>query len=182
MEKHQEQSQNASGSQEIPGKIELLQQLKASESSESEESYFQVVVIAYDSELYGIRILSVREILKVTKITWLPCTPEYISGVISVRGDIQSVVNLKRFLQLGHSRVTEHSRIILVESGELIAGLLVDEMVDIVDVPESALHPFTELSVTITRNYVDGKISWNDKTITLLNMDEVIQGVVVDQT
>ena len=181
METHLEQSQNGKENQETINRMELLQQLKESESPERTESYFQVVVISFDNDLYGIKILSVREILKVPKITWLPCTPEYIVGVISVRGDVQSVVNLKNFLHLGSSPITERSRIILVESGELVAGLLVDEMVDIIDVPEGAILPLGESGLDTTHSYVEGKLSWDDRMITLLNIAEIVRGVVVDQ-
>jgi purine-binding chemotaxis protein CheW len=181
MEKYLEQSQNDSKNQEIVGRIELLQQLKKSETPEPEESYFQLVVISFDNEWYGIKISSVREILKVPKITRLPCSPEYIVGVISVRGDIQSVVDLRNFLQLGSSYVTDHSRIILVESEEFVTGLLVDEMVDIIDVSESSVLPLTESTLNITHRYVAGKLHWNERMITLLDIDEIIQGVVVNQ-
>jgi purine-binding chemotaxis protein CheW len=175
------QSTNSKENQETLGRIELLQQLKTSNASEHEEPYFQLVVISFDDKLYGIRILSVREILKVTKVTWLPCTPEYILGVISVRGDIQPVVNLKNFLQLGTSHTNEHSRIILVESEELVAGLLVDDMVDIIDVPENSVIPLTESNLNIAHRYIEGKLRWKENMIALLNIDEIMQGVVVDQ-
>ncbi len=173
--------QHSANSQETLSRIELLQQLKASETPKTEETYFQIVVIALNGELYGIKILAVREILKFVNITWLPCTPDYITGVISVRGDIQSVVDLKYFLQIGQSSIIGQNRIILAESGELVTGLLVDEMVDILNIPESALLPITETHMKIAYNYIEGKISWNEKMITLLNIDEIIRGVVVEQ-
>lgn len=164
-----------------PGKLELLQELKESDSSQREEPHRQIVVIAFDGEYYGINILSVQEILKVPKITWLPCSPNYIAGVISVRGNIQSVVNLKAFLQLGTDHITEQSRIILVESGELLTGLLVDEMLDILDVPQHAMLPLTEQPQNVATHYLEGKLRWSDRTITLLHVDAIVQGIVVDQ-
>jgi purine-binding chemotaxis protein CheW len=151
------------------------------EEPKTEEIYLQVVVISLNGELYGIKIFAVREILKVKKITWVPCTPESIVGVISVRGDIQAIMDLKHFLQLGFSQITDNSRIILVESQEFVAGLLVDEMVDIIEVPESKFLPLTESTMSIPQKYVEEKFPWNDQSITLLNVDTLIQGVVVDQ-
>lgn len=161
-------------------KLELLQQLKQAEVAETEEPQIQLVEIALDGGLYGVRILAVREILKVPHITWLPCTPEYILGVISIRGEIHAVVNLKNFLALGTSHITEQSRIIVVESGEFVAGLLVDEMVDIIEVPESSLLPLAESSLAVAQ-YVEGKLRWNEQMITLLHIARIVQNVVVDQ-
>jgi purine-binding chemotaxis protein CheW len=162
-------------------KLELLQKLKAAEKPEIEESYFQIVVVSLNGEFYGIRIASVREILKVKKITRVPCTPEFIVGVIGVRGDIQAVMDLKQFLQLGSSQITEQSRIILVESQDIVAGLLVDEMVDIIEAPESQFLPLTESTISAPQQHIEGKFPWNDHLITLLNVDRLIQGVVIDQ-
>lgn len=169
-------------SQDALTKLELLQQLKQTEDAELEEPAFQLVVIALDGELYGIRILTVREILKVPRITWMPCTPEYLVGVISVRGEIHAVINLKNFLALGTSHVTEQSRIIIVESGELAAGFLIDEMVDIIEVPESSLLPLTESSLSVAQQYVEGKLRRDEQMLTLLHVASIIQNVVVDQT
>jgi len=178
MENHQEHEHTH---QDALERITLLQELKQAEAPEQEESYFQLVLVLLDDKVYGIRILAVREILKWRKITWLPCVPTYILGVISVRGDIQSVVNLKNLLQLGNSEITEHSRIILIESGELIAGLLVDEMIDIVNIPESAIFPFTETGMGIVQRYIEGKVKWNYTLVTLLNIETILQSVVVNQ-
>ena len=173
--------QNTNESQNTLTKLELLQQLKQGEVAETEEPGIQLVVIALDGDLYGIRILAVREILEVPHITWLPCTPEYILGVMSVRGEIHAVVNLKNFLALGASLMTEQSRIIVVESGEFMAGLLIDEMVDIIEAPESSLLPLAESSLSVAHQYVEGKLQWNEQMITLLHVGRMIQNVVVDQ-
>ncbi len=165
-----------------PGsKMDILQQLKDSETLDTEEPQLQLVVISFDNTFYGIQLLSVREILKVPKITWLPCSPDFIAGVISVRGNIQSVVNLKAFLSLGTLQITDHSRIILVESEELTTGLLVDEMIDIITVPESSLVPLSDMGSISVHRYLEGKLSWNNTQLTLLNIDTIVQGVVVDQ-
>jgi purine-binding chemotaxis protein CheW len=167
--------------EQMINKIEFLQKLKESKEPETEEPRFQIVVVSLNLELYGIKVLSVREILKVKKITRVPCTPEFIIGVISVRGDIQAVVDLKRFLQFGFSQMTDNSRIILVESKELVTGLLVDEMVDIIDVPISNFLPLLESNINVAPKYIEGKFSWSENMITLLNIDMLIQEVVVNQ-
>jgi purine-binding chemotaxis protein CheW len=181
MEERMTQSQTPEEIEPTLSKLELLQKLKEAEKPETEGSYFQIVVVSLNGEFYGIRIASVREILKVKKITRVPCTPEFIVGVIGVRGDIQAVMDLKQFLQLGSSQITEQSRIILVESQDIIAGLLVDEMVDIIEVPESQFLPLTESTIGAPQQHIEGKFPWNDHLITLLNVDRLIQGVVVDQ-
>ncbi len=164
-----------------PTKMELLRQSNASDQTVSQELRVQIVVVALEKRLLGIRIFSVREILKVPKMTWLPSAPAYFAGVIAVRGDVQAVVNLKRFLHDGTSHLTEQSRIILVEYGELVAGLLVDEMLDILDLPEQAILPLAESDMLSAERYFDGKVDWNGRIISLLNIEAIVKEVVVDQ-
>lgn len=182
MEHSLEQTLFPQESHETLTQLELLQQLKQAEVSEIEEPTLQLVVISLDDELYGMKILAVREILKIPHITRLPCAPDYILGVISVRGEVHAVVDLKRFLRLGASRVTEHSRIILVESGDLAAGLLIDAMVDIIHAPETSLLPLTDGSFSAIQQYMEGKLRWNEQLITLLQLETIIPNIVVDQT
>lgn len=165
----------------VANKAELLRQFKESAHPEDDEVMRQIVVIALNDDYYGIPILAAREILKIWKITWLPCTPAYVAGAISVRGDIQSVIDLKQFLELGSTELTDNSRIILAESGELVTGLLVDEMVDITEIPESGVLPLQPAALNITQNFVTGKARWKEKMVTLLEIDTIIQSVVVEQ-
>lgn len=160
---------------------EFLRKLKEAQKSDARGPQVQIVVVALDQTLYGIKILAVREIVRVPKITWVPWTPEYVIGVISVRGDIQSVVDLKQFLQLGVSQLCEQSRILLAESEDLVAGLLIDKMVDITHVPVASFLPLSEPDATGIRQYVEGTFPWNETMVSLLNVDLLLQGVVVNQ-
>ncbi|GAK60249.1 CheW protein [Candidatus Vecturithrix granuli] len=182
MEHSLEQTQHPQEPHETLTRLELLQQLKQAEVSEIEEPPVQFVVISLNGGLYGMRILAVREILKVPHITRLPCAPAYILGVISVRGDVHAVVDLKMFLHLEASHVTEQSRIMLVESGDLVAGLLIDDMVDIIDAPETSLLPLNDGSFSVIQQYMEGKLPWNEQLITILQLEAIIQNIVVDQT
>ena len=166
---------------EIPGKAELLQTLKESDPSLCEEPKSQIVIIAFDDTYYGINISSVLEILKVPSITWLPCSPDYIAGVISVRGNIQALINLKAFLKFGVSHVREQSRIVLVESGELTAGLLIDEMLDILDISRNAILPPSEQGRNLEKRYLEGTLEWDERAIEILNIDAILQAVAIEQ-
>jgi purine-binding chemotaxis protein CheW len=179
MENYQEQAQ---APQETLARLELLQQLKETEVAEIEDAAIQLVVISLDGDLYGIKILAVREILKIPHITRLPCAPDYIIGVMSVRGDVHAVVNLKNFLHLGDSAITNQSRIIMVETEGLVTGMLIDAMVDIIHVPETRFLPLSDNTYSAIQQYVEGKLRWNDEFITLLRIETIIQNIVVDQT
>ena len=141
----------------------------------------QVVAVSVQQAVYGIRIDTVREILRVRKITWIPWTPEYVIGILNVRGEMLSIVDLRLFLQHGASDVTDGSRIIVIESKDLVAGLLVDAMVDILEIPIAAFHPLADGIDHDDRVCAVGQLCWQDMTLTLLDSDRLLQGIVVNQ-
>ncbi|MCX8125174.1 MAG: chemotaxis protein CheW, partial [Spirochaetes bacterium] len=88
----------------------------------------QLVSFKLDEIEYGIDILSVHEILRIPEITRLPNTPEYIKGVINLRGNVIPVVDIRVRFGMQPVALTELSRIIVVEIGEKLVGLLVDNV------------------------------------------------------
>lgn len=142
----------------------------------------QVVVVAVHDAFYGIRIGTVREILRVPKITWVPWTPEYIVGIINVRGEMLSIVDLRVFFHYAASQFADTNRIVVVEARELAAGLLVDEMVDILDVPIVTFQSIpAETDHLEQQHYLAGHFRWRGMTLALLDSDLLLQGTVVNQ-
>ena len=79
-----------------------------------------------DHEEYGVNIGSVQEIIRVGQITAVPNAPEFVKGVINLRGRVIPVLNLRRRLELSEEEAHQNSRIVVVESGTKVLGLLVD--------------------------------------------------------
>ncbi len=85
-----------------------------------------LVTFNLDHEEYGVNIGSVQEIIRVGQITAVPNAPEFVKGVINLRGRVIPVLNLRRRLELSEGKLTKNSRIVVVESGAKVLGLLVD--------------------------------------------------------
>src|SRR4030043_1616205 len=111
------------------------------EREELKEETLQLIVFRLSKEWYGVEIARVKEVIKVGKITYLPSSPEYIAGIINLRGNILSVTDLKTIFGLPHEEPTEKTRIIAVESGIFQTGLFVDEVTESIEVPVSKIEP-----------------------------------------
>ncbi len=142
----------------------------------------QAVVAAVDQGFYGIPINTVREILRVPKMTWIPWTPQYIVGILNVRGEMLSVVDTRLFFRREAGTVTASSRIVVIESREFVAGLLVDSMVDILDVPMDTLQLAADDNVDDdVRKYMTGYFHWRTMMVPLLDSKVLLQGCVINQ-
>ncbi len=126
-------------------------------------------------EWYGLDVRKIREVLEIKKISWVPGTPNYVLGVVNLRGEILSIIDLGRYFGLDGSSRTVDSRIIVVEANRVEAGLLVDFVSDIIQVePEEIQPPLVTLN-RIKSEYIHGEISFEDKLIAMLNLENILK-------
>lgn len=127
--------------------------------------------------LYGLPASAVESIVPVEEITYVPGTPAWILGVVNVRGEIESVLDLKVVLGLGQAETTPESRLLIAEDGDLRSGLLVDQMVDIVEVASSAINPPPTPLEGGKGVYIAGETRYaqDDKTLVILDLSEIFR-------
>jgi purine-binding chemotaxis protein CheW len=144
------------------------------EREERKEETFQIVVFRLGREWYGVEITKVKEVIRANRITYLPSSPDHISGIINLRGYILSITDLKVIFGLPHEELTEKTRIIAIESGILETGLLVDEVVESIEVPVTKVE-LPLLTIAPERaKYIDGQYKVDDKLIALINVEKVL--------
>jgi purine-binding chemotaxis protein CheW len=145
------------------------------EREEPKEKTLQFVIFRLVREWYGVEITKVKEVIRVGKITYLPSSPEHIVGIVSLRGNILSVTDLKRILNLPHEDLTEKTRIIAIESGIMETGFLVDEVVESIEVPVTKIEvPLLTIPAEGAK-YIEGQCKVNDKLIALINVEKVLE-------
>jgi len=145
------------------------------EREEPKEKTLQFVIFRLVREWYGVEITKVKEVIRVGKITYLPSSPEHIVGIVSLRGNILSVTDLKKILNLPHEDLTEKTRIIAIESGIVETGFLVDEVVESIEVPVTKIEvPLLTIPAEGAK-YIEGQCKVNDKLIALISVEKVLE-------
>jgi purine-binding chemotaxis protein CheW len=145
------------------------------EREELKEEVRELIIFRLSREWYGIEIAKVKEVIKVSKITYLPSSPEYIAGIVNLRGNILSVTDLKTILSLPHEDLTEKTRIIAIDFGIVETGFLVDEVVESIEVPVSKIEdPLLTLPPEGAK-YIEGQCKVNHKLIALINVGKVLE-------
>jgi purine-binding chemotaxis protein CheW len=145
------------------------------EREELKEETLQLVVFRLDREWYGVEITKVKEVIKVDKITYLPSSPEYIAGIVNLRGNILSVTDLKTIFSLPHEEPTEKTRIIAIESGILETGFLVDEVVESTEVPVSKIERALLTIPAEGGKYIEGQCKVDNKLIAVISVEKVLK-------
>ncbi len=145
------------------------------EREELKEETQRIIVFRLFQEWYGVEIANVREVTRVGKITYLPSSPEYIAGIVNLRGKILSVTDLKAMIGLPHEEPTDKSRIIAVESGMLETGFLVDEVVESIEIPVSKIEPPLVTLPVEEAGFIVGQCKVGDKLIALISIEKIFE-------
>jgi purine-binding chemotaxis protein CheW len=109
--------------------------------SESAADRLEVVEFTLAGERYAIGSGHVREVCRLEDLTPLPGTPDFVLGVVNVRGEIRSVVDLKRVFDLPDTRITELNRLILLDDGSMTFGVLADTVTGISTLDPADIRP-----------------------------------------
>jgi purine-binding chemotaxis protein CheW len=124
---------------------------------------------------YGLRAAGVESIVSLQDITFLPGTPPWILGVVNVRGEIESVLDLKAVLGLGQAEVTNHSRLLIAQDGDLRSGLLVDQVADIVEIALNSISPPPTPLEGGKGIYVEGETLYADRSLVILSLPQIFR-------
>lgn len=129
------------------------------------------VLFNLDREIYGIDVSNIREVLRVGRIRNVPGSDARILGVINVRGVIVTVVDMRRMIDVPVSEITDRSRIIIVElDEERPVGLLVDNVLEVRDIPEKRIEPIGSSSQEENSKYIQGIAHYMNQVIILVDV------------
>ncbi len=125
-------------------------------------------------EYYGVDILKVQEIKGYTTVTKIPNTPDYLKGVLNLRGTIVPIVDLRMKFGMGETEPTSFTVVVVVNVRNRVMGFLVDAVSDVLDLNAKDIQPPPQLGNTVDISFVAGIGNSNDHLVTLLDIDRVL--------
>jgi len=135
----------------------------------------QLVVFMIGDEEFGVEINQVREIVKLVSITRMPKAPVFIEGVVNLRGQIITVIDLAKRLDLPSKGRTETSRIMVVEVSENTVGMIVDSVSEVLRLPSDDIEPTPALIETeVHEQYLRGVGKMGERLLILLDLNAVL--------
>lgn len=132
----------------------------------------QLVVFSLAKEEYALPITKVHEINRLVSITQLPQTPEFMEGIINLRGRIIPVIDLRKRFALAIADYTDDSRIIVVGIGEQTVGIIVDAVTEVVRLHSDNIEP-PPTTFAIASKYIQGVGKLDNRLLILLDLDRI---------
>ncbi|ADD66980.1 CheW protein [Denitrovibrio acetiphilus DSM 12809] len=147
------------------------------EKEKSMHKSCQVLTFKLEEEIYGVDIMSVREVLDYTSVTKVPQTPEYMVGVINLRGNVVPVIDLKQKFGMKKTAKTVNTCIIIVEvdidEESTVLGALADSVQEVVEFDGASIEEAPKIGTQLKTAFIDGMAKKEDGFVILLNVNSV---------
>ncbi len=134
----------------------------------------QLVIFDLAAESYGVDINAVQGIIRMQTITRVPRTPEFVEGVINLRGEVIPVVDLRKRFGLTATEETKDSRIVVVYIGGQQVGMIVDAVTEVLRISADSIEPPSSVITSADSAYLMGIAKLEDRLITLLDLEQAL--------
>jgi purine-binding chemotaxis protein CheW len=134
----------------------------------------QLISFAIGEDQYGVDIMAVREIKGWTDITHLPKQPDYVRGVLNLRGVIVPIIDLRCRFGQGLTEATPLHIVIIVHIGSKPVGLLADRVLDIVSLDESQIQPVPKIAASQRVSFLSGLVTIDSGMIALIDLPNLL--------
>jgi len=135
---------------------------------------FKCVTFCLDDETYGINVLQVREVLRVSEIAPVPGAPANVRGVINLRGNVVTVVDARRSFRMAARPVDEAARIVVVEVDEHVVGLFVDAVAEVLELTRSMVESAPNVGNEENSKYIDGVVNHPGGILILVDVRKML--------
>lgn len=123
---------------------------------ETAAATIEVVTLLLAYETYAIETAYVREVYPLKDLTPLPCTPSFVAGIVNVRGQVMSVIDLKKLFELPEKGLTELNKVVIISDGDMEFGILADAILDVMNIPLHEIQPGLPTLTGMREDYLKG--------------------------
>ncbi len=136
----------------------------------------QVVSFKLGSEEYGVDIAQVQEINRMVAVTHVPRAPQFMEGVINLRGQLIPIIDLRTRFAMPRAEHTKNTRIVVTEIGAKRVGMVVDSVSEVLRLPVDQIEDAPEMLTGVDTEYIRGVGKIEDRLIILLDLARIISG------
>ncbi len=134
----------------------------------------QLVTFRLKGESYGINVMHVQEVLRVSEIAPVPGAPDYVLGIINLRGNVVTVIDTRSRFGLTAGDVTDTSRIVIIESDKQVVGIMVDAVAEVVELTESQIDSAPNVGNEDSSRYIQGIATMGSDLLIVVDLHKLL--------
>jgi purine-binding chemotaxis protein CheW len=144
------------------------------QATAAREATREVLVFVLGAEEYGVDILKVQEIRGYEKVTPIPSAPEYLKGVVNLRGTIAPVIDMRVKFGLPEPKYDAFTVVIILRIAHRVIGIVVDAVSDVVGLAQDEVKPAPQLGTLVDSSFIAGLATQNDRMVLLLDIEKLL--------
>ena len=134
----------------------------------------QCVTFRLDAEVYGINVMLVQEVLRITDIAPVPGAPSYVVGIINLRGNVVTVIDTRTRFGLPPKEMDDATRIVIIETEHQTVGIIVDSVSEVVDIYSNEIETAPNVGNDETARYIEGVVSRGEELLILVDLNKLL--------
>ena len=132
------------------------------------------VTFKLENEKYGINVMMVQEVLRVSEIAPVPGAPVYVMGIINLRGNVVTVIDTRKRFGLLPKEIDDSTRIVIIEADEQVVGILVDAVAEVVDLRSSEIESAPNVGTEESAKFIQGVASSDNELLILVDLNKLL--------
>ncbi|MBU2114970.1 MAG: chemotaxis protein CheW, partial [Gammaproteobacteria bacterium] len=125
-------------------------------------------------ETYGINVMQVQEVLRYTEIAPVPGSPDYVLGIINLRGNVVTVIDTRSRFGLSPADVTDNSRIVIIEAEKQVLGIMVDSVAEVVYLKGSEIDTAPNVGTDESARFIQGVSNRDGELLILVDLNKLL--------
>jgi purine-binding chemotaxis protein CheW len=138
------------------------------------DEVLQWVTYKLGEETYGINVMQVQEVLRHTEIAPVPGAPDYVLGIINLRGNVVTVIDTRSRFGLPSSDISDNTRIVIIESDEQVVGILVDSVAEVVYLRSSEVDSAPNVGTEESAKFIQGVSNRDGELLILVDLNKLL--------
>ena len=143
-------------------------------AEEAGDPVIQLVTFRLADETYGINVMHVQEVLRITEIAPVPGAPAYVLGIINLRGNVVTVIDTRSRFGLPSGETDDSSRIVIIESDQQVVGILVDSVAEVVELNQTEIDSAPNVGNDESSRYIQGVANREDNLLIVVDLNKLL--------
>lgn len=144
------------------------------EKVDANDEVLQWVTFTLENEVYGINVMQVQEVLRYTEIAPVPGAPNYVLGIINLRGNVVTVIDTRSRFGLESNEVTDNTRVVIIEADKQVIGILVDKVSEVVYLRASEIDEAPNVGNDESAKFIQGVSNRKGELLILVDLNKLL--------
>lgn len=142
--------------------------------ADSDDPVLQWVTFQLDQETYGINVMQVQEVLRHSEIAPVPGAPDYVLGIINLRGNVVTVIDTRTRFGLPATEVSDSTRVVIIEADQQVIGILVDSVAEVVYLRSSEIDSAPNIGTEESARFIQGVSNREGELLILVDLNKLL--------